>query len=266
MILDSKNPRTIRDRFIARKFRVKVAIGIIFLGAIALMSWFLAAFMPNGALLRMLIGDAIALGVAYYFYIIWDKRPVQLACPNCEKIISSNTPWVCSVCKRVNTNTTEFPFVHKCGNPECGVEPKSYRCHHQDADGKACREIIFLSDDEDRTNYAYAVNSPTEVKPPDERTVKRQAHDDTKEDKTHEIELTELDLKLKKIKDQRDGPKIKSQAERKKDMVDDDYAAMMGVREHLRKKTEEVKILYKDDPEALKDALDAIEEIRKRYS
>jgi hypothetical protein len=125
--------------------------------------------------------------------------------------------------------------------------------------------MIFLSDDKDETNYAYSLNSPHEIPKPDARSQKRQAHEESKGDKINEIEAAELDLKLKEIKSRHDGPKVKSPFEQKQEMCEKDYVGIMGVREYVRRKTIEVKELYKDDPESLQDALDAIEEIRNRH-
>lgn len=242
-------------------------LGGAFLIFVVLSSSFAGFFFPPfPSFLLMLSADGLGLGVAWYLYIQWEKRPILMLCPKCEGIISSQTPWVCKACGKENRKVAEFPFVHKCGNPDCGVEPKAYRCHHEIKNGEFCGEMIFLSEDRDKTNYAHCLNSPAEVPAPTERTIKRQTHEETKEDRVNEIEIAELELKLKKIDNEREGPKIKSPADLKKEACERDYVAIMGVHEYLRRKTDEVKELYKNDSQSLKDAMDAIEEIRKRHS
>ena len=234
--------------------------------AILVTAFVIVVFLASGvtaiifsSFLPMFGVDAIAIGAVYYFYILWNKRAIRLRCRSCKKIVVSNTPWVCTVCGKSNLNTAEFPFVHECQH--CGSEPKAYRCHNQQ-----CRELIFLSEDEDQTNYAHRFNSPDDIPKPDGRANKRQAHQETKEDKENEIAIAELDEKLRKIKEQAKEPKIKTPGDRKQETCEQDYIGIMGVREYCRRKTIEVKELYKGDPEGLRDALEAIEAIRIKYA
>ena len=210
------------------------------------------AVFDNGA------ADAVAIALLFYLYFfILEKRPIRLDCPHCKRIILSNTPWVCKACTSKNTDTDNYSFLNKCNN--CGVEPKAYRCHH-----KGCGEIIFFTGDQDETNYASGLNSPAEVPKPDERTEKVKAKVETVEDKKKDIEIAELDEKLKTIKERVEGPKIKTPFEQKKESFEKYYDGVMGIREHARKKRAEAAETYKDDPESLKDANDAIDEFLKR--
>jgi hypothetical protein len=205
------------------------------------------------------IADILAIGVLVYLhYAFLNKRAIWIRCPHCDKKIATNTPWVCGVCQAKNEHVDNFPFVNRCES--CGVEPKAYQCHHE-----ACRELIFITEDEQTRNFAYCINTPAEIPPPDARTVKRQGHEESKEEKMSSIELAELDLKLKEIKAKHDGPKIKSPFEQKKEQWESEYVGIMGLQEYVHRKTIEVKELYKDDPVSLKDALDAIEEVKKRH-
>jgi len=241
------NPRTAKLRFNFRLFNNCVFVGaitIIFLFIFARFDWYW-------------IADLALMGALFYFYFfILQNRPIKLHCPHCEKIIRSNTPWVCGFCKESNRNANEYSFVDKCGH--CKDEPKAYKCHH-------CGEMIYLSDDEDKINYAYALNSPVEIPQLDERAIKRQAHEGKKEDKINAIEAAELDLKLKQIKERKKGPKLKTPYEQKQELCEKDYVGIMGVVEYVRRKTIEVEKLYKNDPESLKKALEAIKEIESRH-
>jgi hypothetical protein len=164
--------------------------GVFILGISALFVSLLslgACYLSLG-FMAMLIGDAIVLAGAYFLFTLWDKRPIQIRCPNCCKIVSSSTPWVCKACGVKNMDTVNFPFVNKC--EACGVEPKAYRCHHNN-----CGEMIFFSEDQDETNYASCLNSPREVKTvePDERTTRLEKYKTDKEEKQHLIDMANLD-------------------------------------------------------------------------
>ena len=202
MISESTNPFTGRDRFKTRSFRNKVVIGVLFISAVVTMSLFLSIF--PGAFLFMLLGDAIALGGAYYLSIVWDKRPIRISCGKCEKIILSNTPWVCGVCKQPNTNGNESSFLDRCSH--CGNEPKAYKCHHKIGE-EFCGQVIFLTEDHDETDYAYRLNSPAELSKETKRAEKLSSNREEIEDLEHEINKnrrviikTQLDERLNAIK------------------------------------------------------------------
>ena len=234
-----------------------VEIGAMFTIAVALLSWISSHLIPGA--FPMMVGDAFALVGAYYLYIAWDKRPIRMACPKCNRIILSNTPWFCAECEHQNRNTTDFPFVHKC--EKCGTEPKAYRCHHS-----PCSEILFFSEDKDATNYTYRLNFPGEAPKLDERTIKLAKSQEIKEDKREEVAIAELDLQLKEINEQIKGPKIKTPLEQKIEMADRFYEASMGIDEHCRKRRAEAAELYKNDPERYKKANDVIKDIERRFT
>jgi hypothetical protein len=241
------NPQTAKLRFKFRTFNNWLIVVGIFV--------FVAAVFDT------LIADAIAIAVLFYLYFfILDKRTIGMDCNHCGKHIASNTPWVCDFCKEPNKNANEHPFVDKCTH--CGNEPKTYKCHH---DG--CRKLIFLTDDKLETNYAYCINAPSEIPEPpkpDERTVKVKTYQENKQDKEHELDVAKLDEQLKQIKERIDGPKIKTPFEQKKESFDKYYDGVMGMREYARKKRAEAAETYRDDPESLKDANEAIDEFLKR--
>jgi hypothetical protein len=111
------------------------------------------------------------------------------------------------------------------------------------------------------------LNAPSEIpKPPelDGRAVKVKTNQENKQDKEHELEMAKLDEQLKGIKERIDGPKIKTPFEQKKESFDKYYDGVMGIREYARKKRAEAAEAYKNDPESLKDANEAIDEFLKR--
>ena len=66
--------------------------------------------------------------MCYFMFFILEKRPIKIWCPNCLKVVLSNTPWVCGFRGCKNENADDFPVVHRCEH--CGAEPKAYKCHH----------------------------------------------------------------------------------------------------------------------------------------
>ena len=139
---------------------------------------------------------------------------------------------------------------------------RRYKCHHNE-----CDKLNFLTWDRLAINYAYCLNSPSEIPEPpepDEREAKVKTQQEKKQDKEHELETAKLDEQLKQIKERIDRPKIKTPFEQKKESFDKYYDGVMGMREYARKKRVEAEETYKDDPESLKDANEAIDEFLKR--
>lgn len=241
------SPQTAKLRFKFRTFtNWLIVIGIFS---------FVAAVFDNWAI------DFLAIAALFYlFFFVLDKRPIGMDCDHCGKHIASNTPWVCGFCKEPNRNANKNPFVDRCGH--CETEPKAYKCHHPD-----CQKLNFLTDDRLETGYAYCITSPAETpKPsaPDERAVKVRTFQETKQDKEFELEVAKLDEQLKQVKERIEGPKVKSTFDQKKESFDKYYDGVMGIREYARKKRAEAAEAYKDDPDSLKDANDAIDEFLRR--
>jgi hypothetical protein len=256
-IFESTDPFHARAQFEWRGFRnVAVLFGffIPLVALLSLLSWALRVG-PMG----MLVFDAAAIGFVYHLYGVWQKRPIKLVCEQCKKIILSNTPWVCGFKQCKNTNPDKFPFIHKCEH--CGAEPKAYHCHHS-----KCPEIIFLTEDKLDRNYAYCLNSPDEVPPPDPHDLKLETMAKRKRYKTAQAEIAKLDEDLKTIRARIRGPKVKTAHERKLELCKEDEMAIMGVRNYCRKRRKELKEELKDHPEDLRDALDAIDAIERKYA
>lgn len=144
-----------RARFKSRNLVNCAILFVIFVLLVGIFSWVALGIFSSMAV--MLVGDVIALGVIYFLFTTWDKQAIQLDCVKCGKQISSNTPWVCKACGAKNFDTENFPFLFKC--KECGVEPKAYRCHHKKTDGSICGTMLFLTKDQDATNYAHCLTT-----------------------------------------------------------------------------------------------------------
>lgn len=185
MVFASTNPTTARSRFRSRSAVSLAAFIVLFLGVVVLVSWLSSMFYPSFIL--MLVADVFSLGVCFYLYSQWHDQPVKLSCPECEAIVLSNTPWVCGFCTRTNRNANAFPFVHKCSH--CGDEAKSYRCHH-------CGELIFLTEDHDKHNYAYSVNAPSEQPKPDAHVERLKELRESKEVKVAELDVAQVEGEL----------------------------------------------------------------------
>lgn len=175
----------------------------------------------------MLVGDAIALGVVYYLFTIWDKRPIQLRCTNCRNTISSSTPWVCRNCGAKNLDTENYPFLFKC--EKCGVEPQAYRCHHKKADNTDCGEMLFFGPDKNANNYAYCLNSPAEIPKPDQHAAELKELREKRERVIEERELKLVEEDLLKIQ-----KRVTSETVEKpnaKTLVEEDIKYMMELEE-----------------------------------
>jgi hypothetical protein len=247
------DPLTARARFGRRSLQNITILVVLFIPLVLILSWITAQLIPGG--LGMLLADAVAIGIVYFLYDLWQKTPVGLVCNHCGKVVATNTPWICGYCRTANTATDQHPFVGRCARNECGAEPKGYRCHHPD-----CGKVIFLTQDRQEANCATCLSSPTA--PPDQ--TERDKRKKEKEDKQHEIEMAEMDEKLKKTRERTEGPKVPSRYENRKKEMMDYYENLVKLRADMRNLEKEAAEQFKNDPDALADALAVIKEIRRR--
>lgn len=173
-----------------------------------------------------------AVFVLYFFALV--QRKVDIVCPHCTKIIETNTPWTCGYksCGHANLNTDEFPFINRC--EACKARPKAYRCHYEE-----CRKFIFLTEDEQKINFAECLNFPTEADASEEEHKERV--DKAKkavELKKQQVEKAELDAKLKGFR-KSDVPRKKNIEDHYRDVVKDEDDEL-----RLRKKIDDE---FKDD-------------------
>jgi hypothetical protein len=135
----AENPLTARERFRLRHLHNWVEAILLF----AVVAFLLVLTLPIGVASWV---DLAVIAVLYYFvFYIWDKEPISFKCNHCDKLIESNTPWICGFKQCRNENGDKYPFVHRCEH--CGAEPKAYQCHH-------CGNLIFFTKDELRVNFA----------------------------------------------------------------------------------------------------------------
>jgi hypothetical protein len=132
---------------------------------------------------------AIAAMFCLYFFIL-DKRVIKMSCNHCHKTILTNTPWLCGVCGGKNCETDEFSFLNHCMH--CKGKPKAYRCHH-------CGELIFLSEDEQKENYAESLRAPAPVRKNEKETEAAKLAGDIEVKKLKVVDA-DLDLKLNEYK------------------------------------------------------------------
>jgi hypothetical protein len=242
----TEDPGTARLRFKLRGLNNILLVAVIF-GGVAI----LAVNTAYVTIIDLVTGSVLL----YVFFFFLEKRTIGFRCPHCQAHISSNTPWVCGFKECSNLNIVSHPFVHCCEN--CGAEPKAYVCHH-------CRKTIFLSSDKLAANAARCLNlsAPSSTAEPQEE-IQRQRQEQ-KQQREHDIAIAELDERLGKIKERTDGPKLKKPGEKLAEKLEQGYLESMGLREYAKKKRAEVAEMYKDDPESLKDANAAIDEIVRR--
>jgi len=244
----SDEASTSRDRFTIRGYRNGIIIGSIFI-FILLVAFLLSCFFDAGYIL-MIGGIAVGAVVAYGLMILADRKPIQLRCDSCQKIILANTPWICGFCDAKVTNSNDFQFVDRC--PKCPNEPKSYICHHyKDTHTKEkCQNQIFLTDDQDPKNPARRLNTgvekPLPPMPPDPRAVILKGHQERLEDKEHEVAIAKLNARLREIRQdlvsQEDAV-----VEEKRNQLKRYSAARFAVAEAIRLHKIEASEKYKDD-------------------
>lgn len=205
----------------------------------------------------VLLVDVIAgLVLLYMHFFVWARLVITIRCPHCQKLLRTNTPWVCGLHQCKNEQPDEFPFVHKCQH--CGTEPKAYKCHHQ-----SCRKIIFLTDDESSMDFAFRLSQSGPK--PDKRSRKLKGVVETIEDKRHEIAIAELDAKLNEIYNRIAGPRFKSPLQQKTAAFDRYLEGAVGLRAHAQKRLAEIPEEIRNDPKALEDFETAVELALRKY-
>jgi hypothetical protein len=218
---------------------------------VVILSYIVLALMVAPFSFRWFV-DIAGIGVFYFLFVYVLEQHVEgFQCPHCLKKIEAKTPWLCGVCGKANHDGLRFPFIHKCGN--CNVEPKGYRCHH-------CSNLIFLSKDEQKTNYARCLNSPIEEAPTKAVETDADRRKTQKESVLHEIDMAELLSRLEAAKRRVELDRKRSPRERLEKNFEDNYTTNMGAREMAREKRAEADIKYKDDPEMRKAAHEAIDD------
>jgi len=181
--------------------------------------------------------------LSYMLFFVWEKRPIKMRCPHCRKLLLSNTPWICGFCGKKNEHVDKFPFVHKCEH--CHAEPKAYRCHHRD-----CSGIMFLTEERVEDNCAIFANLPPA--PPVEDDII--LHYKEKEKLMHELEITELAIKIDASKQRLEFGKKKSPLEEIQASFAKYDGRVMGSEEFARQQRLAYAEKYKDDPEMLERA------------
>lgn len=186
--------------------------------------------------------DAVAITAATcVFFLFLHKRAIGIECTSCGQYIQTNTPWICGFCGAKNFRVDDFPFVGRCGNKECGAEPKAYQCHH-------CEKLIFLTPDRQRFNFAKSVNVPEKSGP---ARIKKDKDADEMAKLDKDIQLTarkvkkaELDVELKSLHQTLEPPKMKS--------VEEFYRAELNNEDSERRLRAKIDEEFKNDEDERK--------------
>lgn len=182
--------------------------------------------------------DVIAIAVATcIFFLFLHKRAIGIECPSCEKYILTNTPWICGFCGAKNFRVDDFPFVGRCGNKECGAEPKAYQCHH-------CDKLIFLTPDRQRFNFAKSVNIPDKSGPVRVKKDERAEVAARVQLKELKVKEAEFDVELKSLHQTLEGPKMKS--------IEELYRATIKNEDNARRLRAEIDEEFKNDEDERK--------------
>jgi hypothetical protein len=152
----------------------------------------------------LVIGLISAVIVSVLVKFVWlDKMVLVIKCPNpeCGEFIEIDTPWLCGYkqdeVEHENVNTSEYPFVRECEH--CHKKPKAYQCHHCEK-----KELIFLSVDHDKQNYAKRLGDVKTIV--DSHVVKVTQKLEKIQAKTLDYEMAKLEQKIKFVKNSTEEP------------------------------------------------------------
>jgi hypothetical protein len=185
------------------------------------------------------IAGTVSIAVMFcVFFFILHKRAIGIECPSCGKYILTNTPWICGFCGAKNFRVDDYPFVGRCGNKECGAEPKAYQCHH-------CEKLIFFTPDRQKFNFAKSVNIPDKSRPVE---VKK----DERGEVAARVQLKELmvkeagyDVELKNLRQNLEPPPKEKTAF---EQLEEYYKGMMGNEDAAKKWHAAIDAEFPNDP------------------
>lgn len=179
----------------------------------------------------------------WFVFFVLDTRAIKILCNHCHKPIITNTPWVCGFCQENNNHTDNFPFIHRCEH--CGAEPKAYKCHH-------CGELIFLTDDQLKANFASCIGTEVKAVPPPQAPDESELQQREMQNLKNQIILTQLHAELKKEKRIEESLKKKSPEEEAEERLGKHVAGDIAVFTAARRVRLKYNEEFKDDPELLK--------------
>jgi hypothetical protein len=187
----------------------------------------------------LIIGSLVSFLVKFFWL---DKMVLVIKCPNpeCGKFVEIDTPWLCGFkedgAAHENVNTGAYPFVKECEC--CHKRPKAYQCHH-------CEELIYLSKDEDKRNFAKRLgNIKTKIDPREEKVTKQI---EKIQDKSLEYEVAKLDRKIKIEKSLPVKPEDKSLVDEIEAELEKDVAIHFTFEEAAARLHAKVDEKYKDN-------------------
>jgi len=236
-------------------------------------------FVPTFFLLMITLGAGIAFilstAAAFcLFFFVLDKRAIKILCNHCGNTIITNVPWMYGFCQKLNTNTDDFPFIHRCEH--CGAEPRAYKCHH-------CEKLIFLSEDQLTTSYARYVHATVVKNRPTVNNIN--PHERVKRKLKDKLEIAQLTNELAEITQR--GPEkrdleqqvlkarltneLKAESQKgesltkktAKDKAEESFSrnhdARMAAIDIARREKAANAVKYKDDPYLLERADDSVD-------
>jgi hypothetical protein len=230
------SPLTARTRLKWRSFN-NIVMAFAVCGLLVLiLSLIMSRIVPN--VLGTLIADAAAILGTYFLYSTWEYRAIRVQCDHCNNIILSNTPWVCGNCHKTNHNANEHSFLNACGH--CKDEPKTHQCHH-------CGELVFLTPDRDKTSFSCTLNSSVAAARAKPSLTRREARDEERLEKEHEIRMAELDERYEEFKQRKQAAKPKTPREQIVENFEHLGGKFIAAEEFAREKRAWVDQQYKND-------------------
>ena len=212
----------------------------------------LASYASDSKLV-LFVFEALLVTAMLFVFSLLNRRPIQLICGKCCNSIMSNTPWVCGVCGETNLDTVQFPFVHRC--EYCAAESKAYKCHH-------CGELVFLTPDKQKSNYAFCINDKSEPRRPggDAEAQRHKVRQEQVARAQHEVEIAKLQAELKALQVRvREQEKL-SAAELKKVQVEEQIDGAITLTQLYATKKSAIIMEHKNDPRLKRKLLRIVRE------
>lgn len=177
--------------------------------------------------------------------------PLRLFCEPCGHYVPSSMEWVCSRCHHENRRTSLNSFLHQC--EQCKQAPKSFECPQ-------CKAVNFLTADSDGTHPARTIPPPpVPAREFDLVKLQRELRNEEKEDLKHAVMLARLNAELAQHKAAAEKPTEQGPRERLEKSFAEHQAHLLEAHRIARREKQQNAETYRDDPEFLEMADEAVQ-------
>ena len=241
MLMNPKNAKL--------RFRLRTLTNLLLVICI-----FIALLLVLGQFFTYGLVTVVAIAAMFYLYFfILDKRAIKMQCGQCQKLISSNVPWLCGFCQKNNRKVDEFPFLYQCEH--CGAEPKAYKCHH-------CGGLIFLTEDELKVNYASCPGTDVKPEPPPDENALLAREQRAME---HKLTMTKMSAELEDMQRKAESAKPKSPTDKVEESFSRHHVTYMAAHDIARREKAANAEKYKDDPYLLERADESVDDWLQKH-